>query len=143
MPPFAGIGPRYVASTEYNIRHDPEAVDKVAWLLLEGFRQQPGYPVRLGRALGTKDVWAVSTIVETLRRLGWIIDGHRGIAGYTLRGWTRPPRWQRIDKLLEDVLRKRSQQQSDVKALPGQLSLDVGTDVGTNQTIECYELHDM
>ena len=106
-PPFAGmaIEPRYVPDDAYNIRHDPEAPDKVAQLLLAGYVLHPGQPVHIGKALGSNDVWAIHAIIEALRRVGHIIDGEKGVAGYTYRGFKSPPKWLHIDHVMRDVVR--------------------------------------
>ena len=109
------VEPRYVASDEYQIRHDPDAYDKVACLLLEGWRDHPGEAVLLGRALGTKDVWAIHVIVEALRRVGHLIDGEKGIAGYTYRGFVAPPKWTHLSKVIRDVVRE----QAECETAPG------------------------
>lgn len=90
----------------YDVRHDPDAVNKIACLLLEGWRDRPGEPVHLGKCLGTADMWSVRTYVDCLRRLGWVIEGRRGHAGYTFVCWSRSPRWTHLDNVLRDVVRK-------------------------------------
>jgi hypothetical protein len=80
--------------------------------------------VRIGRLLGTADVWAVHTIIEALRRVGHVIDGEKGIAGYTYRGFLAPPRWLHLDNVLRDVVRENMRGAAEAQ-LPGQMELDV------------------
>jgi hypothetical protein len=73
-------------STDYEPRHDPEFIGKVASLLLENY----GHPVRIGRHLHA-DVWVVREAVEELRRSwGFTVNATKGVPGYTLSGWQRP-----------------------------------------------------
>ena len=93
------------AGTEYRIYKDPEAISAVCRLLLEGWRDHPGEPVLLGRALGTKDVVGLHVIIESLRRAGHIIDGEKGIPGYTYRGFRPPERWTHADTVMANTAR--------------------------------------
>jgi len=120
------VGPRYLAPEGYEIRHDPEAVNRVAALLLDGYVRHPGQPVLLGRILGTKDVWAIRWHVECLRRLGWVIEAQKGIPGYALVGFRAPKPWTHRDKVQRDAYLDLTHggkgQQAD-PPLPGQLEL--------------------
>lgn len=124
-PPFAGIEPepRYVAPDGYQIRHDADAPAKICRLLLEGWRDAPGEPVLLTRELGTSDVWAIHTIIEALRRVGHLIDGERGVPGYTYRGFAPPPKWLHIDKVLRDVVAEQLREDERM-VLDGQMRLE-------------------
>lgn len=119
---MAVAAPRYLPVEGYQIRHDPEAATKIAALLLDGYVRHPGEPVRLGRLLGTSDVWAIHCHVEALRRVGHLIDGTKGVAGYTYRGFAPPRRWVHVDHALRDVVREAIKAEA-VEPLPGQMEL--------------------
>lgn len=128
LPPFAGIKadePRYVPDDAYNIQHDPDAAAKVAKLLLDGYVERRGEPVHIGRALGTNDVWAIHVFVDALRRVGHVIDGKRGVAGYTYRGFDPPPAWLHKDNVLRDVVREQLRA-DEAEVIQGQMELEDG-----------------
>lgn len=116
---------KYLAPDGYDIRHDPEAANKIAALLLDGYVRHPGRPVLLGRALGSKDVWAIRWHVECLRRLGWVIEARKGIPGYTLVGFRAPKPWTHLDRVQRDVYAEMTagSRQTAESPLPGQLEL--------------------
>lgn len=108
--------PRYVASSDYTIRHDKHAADKILKLLMDAWRDRPGEPVYLTQELGTSDVWAIHTIVEGLRRVGHVIDAERGVAGYVYRGAVPPAKWLHVELVLKQVVRERLQKRQQAAA---------------------------
>ncbi len=105
-------------------RVNPTYVDAVAEVLL-GHRDEL---VCVQRRIGG-DPWSVHEAVEVLRSFGWVIDGERGKAGYIFRGWQRPERWLRIERVCREHLaavvlyvpRRRY-----YEPLPGQLQFEIG-----------------
>jgi hypothetical protein len=85
-------------------------------------RDHPGEPVLVGQLLGTKDVWAVHTIIEALRRVGHLIEGAKGQPGYTYRGFVAPPRWLHLENVLRDVVRESLRSEDEVPGF-GQMEL--------------------
>jgi hypothetical protein len=78
--------------------------------------------VVVGQLLGTKDVWAVHTIIQALRRVGHLIDGEKGQPGYTYRGFVAPPRWLHLENVLCDVVRESLRSEGEAP-MPGQMEL--------------------
>ena len=71
---------------DYNPRHDPYFVEKVARVLFEHFGQ---------RALISEfleaDSWQIGEAVKVLRsRWGFVIEADKRVAGYRLVGWQPP-----------------------------------------------------
>lgn len=76
---------RWAEKPDYDPRTDPGFVDRVAALLLSRYRRR----VLVARELDV-DTWVVNDAVKVLRRAGFVIVAHKGVAGYTLTGWRRP-----------------------------------------------------
>lgn len=100
--------------------HDPAYVDRVADALLAHL----GKRVHLESVVGG-DPWSVHEAVECLRRLGWQIEGERGVAGYVCLGWRRPRRWLRLDSVYKDHQRAilLGPRRRRIAVMPGQLAI--------------------
>jgi hypothetical protein len=72
-------------------------VERVA----EALQSRRGERVHLEAVVGG-DPWILHESVSILREFGWVIIGERGKAGYTYLRWTRPRRWQRIERVCRE-----------------------------------------
>lgn len=81
MSQFAGLEPRYLASSDYNPRHDPDLPD----ILIGHPLQHYGEWVHLGQTFNA-DVWEVRDVIAAARRVGLVIIGDP-VLGYMLIGF--------------------------------------------------------
>lgn len=69
-----------------NPRHDSHFPERVGELLICHY----GEPVHVQAHIPGTDCWVIHQAVESLRDRGFVIEGSRGKAGYTLTGLERP-----------------------------------------------------
>lgn len=91
LPPFAGVGPKYVAPEAYNPRHDETYAERV---LLDLFTHWGAWR-RLHETVGG-DFETVREAVQVGRNLGFAIEGDHGL-GYRVIDFHRV-RYLRVAK---------------------------------------------
>ena len=109
-----------------NPRYDPTFRKRIGDVL----RKNEGVSVHLERIVGG-DPTTIHETIEVLRRIGWQIDGSKGVAGYTLIDIDLPPGWLRlvesIRKAAKKSLLKKSRRCTPrrVKPVDGQIGADL------------------
>jgi hypothetical protein len=73
-------------------RHNPVQFAKD---IMDVLLANKGQRVHIEEAVGG-DPWTINEVVLKLRRIGWVIDGEKGVPGYTLVDILPPPPWLRL-----------------------------------------------
>lgn len=101
-------------------RTDPTYAKRI----MDALREHQGESVHLEAVVGG-DAWTIYEIIMKLRRLGWVIEGQRGVAGYTYVDQVPPEGWLRLAPSRRS--KKRSPRCRPGKSAPMAGQIEMGT----------------
>jgi len=107
-----------------NPRHDQTYAKRI----MDVLRANQGVAVHLEPIVGGNP-WSVNAVINALRRIGWTIDGERGVVGYTLVDMEPPEGWLRLVESIREDERKSSRRCTPraVALIEGQIPLSGAT----------------